>query len=89
MIFVLDTTQFGLAYLERCHEILSHLLGTPGSCCEKLLVLLNKQDLIGLEQLRVIEKRLKLNEMQVEWLVMPTSAKNGYGISEAVNWLLM
>lgn len=87
LIIIADSTKIThLKYLDHLKALIKTLVIKD---CEKLLILLNKHDLLKIETTRVIEKRLDLYTLPCEWLIVPCSAMGqGYGISEGVNWLL-
>lgn len=86
LVIVIDSTKVTqLKYLEH----LKLLIKSLATECEKLLLFLNKHDLLNIETTRVLEKRLALYSLKPKWLIVPCSAVGkGYGISEGVNWLL-
>lgn len=88
LIIVIDSTKVtNLKYLNHIKSLIENLVTKE---CEKLLILLNKHDLLQIETTRVLEKRLKLYSLTCEWLIVPCCAiGQGYGISEGVNWLLI
>jgi signal recognition particle receptor subunit beta len=87
VIFVFDSTRLSIDYLERVRLMLKHIFQCNSSS-EKLLILLNKTDVITVVNANVLEKYLRLNTLDMEYLIIPSSAKSGYGISEGMNWLL-
>lgn len=94
IIFVMDSTKLSVEYLEQVKNILTGLQLDQSNSQEsgkriKLLLLLNKSDVVCVENVSAIERYLELAKLNVRYLILPTSGTSGYGVSEGINWLLV
>lgn len=94
IIFVMDSAKLSVEYLDRVKSILTSLqldqeVSPEAGKKMKLLLLLNKSDLVCVENVSAIERYLELSALNVRYLILPTSGASGYGVSEGINWLLM
>lgn len=87
VIFVFDCTVLSVEYISRVDNIFGELF-QEHHLCDKLLILLNKTDVVSVSNVNSLERCLKLETLGVEYLIMPTCGNTGYGVSEGINWLL-
>jgi GTPase SAR1 family protein len=86
IIFVVDAVDKGriAQAMEELHGVLSDDLLQNS----KLLVLANKQDLLGAMDGAEMAEKLKLSNLkQRTWYLQPCSAETGDGLFEGLDWL--
>lgn len=87
IIFVVDTSDRS-RFAEAKRELWEYALGKQELAEVPILILANKQDLPGVADPGELATALGLNEVKrASFMIMPVSAKTGYNIKEALDWL--
>lgn len=85
VIFVLDSADRDRLHIA-CDEV-QKMMAEPALDNAALIVFANKQDLRGSLSSSDVIEGLKLKQIRQKWFVQPTSATNGTGLYEGLDWL--
>ena len=90
LIWVLDSSD--RSRLDTCRLELFHLLQQEKLAGASLLILANKQDLIGAITLKEIQDFLGLHTEEIfkkrHWSIVPCSAITGTGLVQGIDWIV-
>jgi len=87
LIFVVDSTNEDR--MEEAAEEIKKMLCEEELQKYSLLVLANKQDLLGALAPSEVAIKLKLETVKINWVVQGTSANTGQGIKPGLDWLAL
>lgn len=87
LIYVVDSSDLGR--LEESKKELLRVINDKELANSLLIVLANKQDVLGSIKPKELIERFQLNDLTGEhiWSVIPTIAIDGTGLVEALNWI--
>lgn len=87
LIYVVDSSDLGR--LEESKKELLRVINDKELANSLLIVLANKQDVLGAIKPKELIERFQLNDLTGEhiWSVIPTIAIDGTGLVEALNWI--
>ena len=86
IIYVVDSSD--IDRVEESAEELKKMLSDPELDNASLLVYANKQDMYGALSPQVITEKLELNQIKNrKWMVQGSSATNGSGLLEGLDWI--
>lgn len=90
LVWVVDSSD--KARLEICKEELMRLLGQEKLAGASLLILANKQDVVGAMNAEDIARLLGLETNSIfekrHWCILPCSAVTGEGLVEGMDWMV-
>jgi len=88
LIWVVDSADRGRFGM--CKAELAQVLAQEKLSGATVLILANKQDLLGAVNVEGIAKELGLDEMggNRHWLILPCSAVTGKGLLEGMDWVV-